>query len=264
MAMTRRATLAGISVGLLLLGCSVGTRAERDPEPRTAPESTASASADAAATAEAVGLLRAGTAFVNQTSFRSDVDIASQITSLSHTDNVNKRVNATITAPGGTIEIRMIDDDVYLKAGQLLRGVGDQWMVLDPARVPAGFALSFAPGRNDSGGSGRLIDAIVTARADGRQITGTIDATRIGVGNGISFRLDPGGVFPDSARRHAFRAMLDTEGRLVSFLMPEASGLPSASLRYSDFGSTVSVVRPAGAVVAPDALYPQLGMGGGG
>ncbi|MFI6784496.1 hypothetical protein [Micromonospora sp. NPDC050276] len=256
--MTRRATLAGISAGLLLLGCSVGARPES--EPRSEPESTvAVASADAAAT----GLLRAGTAFVNQTSFRSDADLASQITSLSHTDNVNKRLNATVSMPGGVLEIRMIDDDVYMKTGALLRGVGDGWMLLDPTRVPPNFALSFAPGRNDSGGSGRLIDAIVAARVDGPRITGTIDATRVVPGNGISFRPGPGGVFPDSARRHAFRATLDAEGRLVSFLMPEASGLPNASLRYSDFGATVTVVRPPGAVAAPDARYPQLGLGGG-
>ncbi|MET8358947.1 hypothetical protein [Micromonospora sp. NPDC005171] len=258
--MTRRAALAGISACLLLLGCSVGAPTENEPKPQSAPVSTASA--DATTTAEAVGLLRAGTAFVNQTSYRSDVDIASQITSLSHTDNANKRLNARVSAPAGVIEIRMIDDDVYLKTG-LFRGVGDVWMVLDPARVPSDFALSFAPGKNDSGGSGRLIDAIVTAQADGPEISGTIDATRIGAGNGISFRPGPGGVFPDSARRHAFRATLDTEGRLVSFLMPEASGLPNASLRYSDFGTTVTVARPSGAVAAPGALYPQLGMGGG-
>ncbi|MEW1584854.1 hypothetical protein AB0283_05335 [Micromonospora vinacea] len=259
--MTRRATLAGISAGLLLLGCSVGAPTEKQPAPRSAPVSAASA--DATTTAEAVGLLRAGTAFVNQTSYRSDVDIASQITSLSHTDNVHKRSTARVSAPAGVIDIRMIDDDVYMKTG-LFRGVGGGWMVLDPARVPSDFALSFAPGKNDFGGSGRLIDAIVTARSDGPEISGTIDATRVVAGNGISFRPGPGGVFPDGARRHAFRATLDTEGRLVSFLMPEASGLPNASLRYSDFGTTVTVVRPPGAVAAPDALYPQLGMGGGG
>ncbi|RAN92241.1 hypothetical protein GAR05_06232 [Micromonospora saelicesensis] len=260
MAMTRRATLAGISAGLLLLGCSVGAPTKSEPKPESAPVSAASA--DATMTAEAVGLLRGGTAFVNQTSYRSDVDIASQITSLSHTDNVHKRLTAKVTAPGGVIEIRMIDDEVYMKTS-LFRGVGDGWTLLDPARVPSDFALSFAPGKNDSGGSGRLIDAIVTARVDGPEISGTIDATRIAAGNGISFRPGPGGVFPDSARRHAFRASLDTEGRLVSFLMPEASGLPNASLRYSDFGTTVTVARPPGAIAAPDALYPQLGLGGG-
>lgn len=262
MAMTRRATLAGISAGLLLLGCSVGAPTENEPQPESAPVSAASA--DATTTAEAIGLLRGGTAFVNQTSYRSDVDIASQVTALSHSDNVHKRSIGTVSTPGGGIEIRMIDDEVYMKIGLPMRGVGDGWMVLDPARVPSDFALSFAPGRNDFGGSGRLIDAIVTARANGSQITGTIDATRIGAGNGISFRPAPGAVFPDSARRHAFRASLDTEGRLVSFLMPEASGLPNASLRYSDFGATVTVARPPGAVAAPDALYPQLGLGGGG
>lgn len=253
-------------MGLFLLGCSVGPQTDSEPTPRTTPRATAStaaANADAATTAEAVGLLRAGTAFVNQTSYRSDVDIASQITALSHTDNVGKRLDARMSAPGGVIEIRMIDDDLYLKSG-LFRGVGDGWMLLDQARVPSDFGVSFAPGRNDFGGSGRLIDAIVAARADGPEITGTIDATRIVPGNGISFRPGPDGVFPDGARRHGFRALLDSEGRLVSFLMPQASGLPNASLRYSDFGAAVTVVRPSGAVAAPGALYPQLGLGGGG
>ncbi|WP_410816774.1 hypothetical protein [Micromonospora sp. 050-3] len=259
--MTRRATLAGISAGLLLLGCTVGAPTESEPKRRSAPVS--GPSADATTTAEAIGLLRAGTAFVDQTSFRSDVDIASQVAALSHSDNVHKRSIGTISTPGGGIEIRMIDDEVYMKIGLPMRGVGDGWMVLDPARVPSDFALSFAPGRNDFGGSGRLIDAIVTARANGSQITGTIDATRIGAGNGISFQPPPGGALPDGARSHAFRATLDTEGRLVSFLIPEASGLPNASLRYSDFGMTVTVARPPGAVAAPDALYPQLGLGGG-
>ncbi|MFI6239552.1 hypothetical protein ACIBEF_06705 [Micromonospora sp. NPDC050795] len=258
--MTRRATLAGISAGLLLLGCSVGAPTESEPRPESAPVSTASA--DATATAEAIGLLRAGTAFVNQTSYRSDVDIASQITTLSRTDNVHKRSTAEVSAPGGDIEIRMIDDEVYMRT-DLLRGVGHGWMVLDPARMPSDFALSFAPGKNDSGGSGRLIDAIVTARADGPQITGTLDVARVAPGNGISFQPPPGGVFPDGARSHAFRATLDTEGRLVTFLIPEANGLPNASLRYSDFGTAVTVARPPGAAAAPDALYPQLGMGGG-
>ncbi|MET7949518.1 hypothetical protein [Micromonospora sp. NPDC005324] len=259
--MTRRATLAGISAGLLLLGCTVGAPAESESTPRTSPAS--GPSADATTTAEAIGLLRSGTAFVDQTSFRSDVDIASQVTALSHSDNVRKRSIGTVSTPGGGIEIRMIDDEVYMKIGLPMRGVGDGWMVLDPARVPSDFALSFAPGRNDFGGSGRLIDAIVTARANGSQITGTIDATRIGAGNGISFQPPPGGALPEGARSHAFRATLDTEGRLVSFLMPEASGLPNASLRYSDFGTTVTVARPPGAVAAPDALYPQLGLAGG-
>ncbi|MGS2619448.1 hypothetical protein ACVCAH_33795 [Micromonospora sp. LZ34] len=219
-------------------------------------------SADAATTAKAIDLLRAGTEFIDQTSFRVDVDIASQVTTLSHSDNVNKRTDATLSAFGRVTEIRMIDNEVYMKTELDLPGVGHEWMSLDPARVPSDFALSFAPGKNDPGGSARLINAIVTARADGSHITGTIDVTRIGTGNGISFRPGPGVTLPDSARSHAFRATLDAEGRLISFLIPAASGLPNASLRYSDFGAATDVTRPRGAVAAPDALYPQLGLSG--
>ncbi|SCE97218.1 hypothetical protein GA0074695_2573 [Micromonospora viridifaciens] len=218
-------------------------------------------SADAATTAKTIELLKAGTEFIDQTSFRVDVDIASQVTTLSHADNVNKRADATISAFGRVIEIRMIDNEVYMKTDLDLPGVGHEWMNLDPARVPSDFAVSFAPGKNDPGGSARLINAIVTARADGSQITGTVDLTRVGAGNGINFRPGPSG-FPDGARSNAFRATLDADGRLVSFMIPAANGMPNASLRYSDFGAGVDVVRPQGVVAAPDALYPQLGLNG--
>ncbi|WP_433319470.1 hypothetical protein [Micromonospora chersina] len=155
----------------------------------------------------------------------------------------------------------MIDNEVYLKTELDLPGAGHEWMGLDQSRVPSDFAMGFAPGRNDPGGSARLINAIVTARADGPRITGTIDLTRAGAGNGINFRPGPDG-FPDGAHSNAFSATLDADGRLVSFSIPAANGMPYATLRYSDFGTPVDVARPQGAVPAPDALYPQLGLSG--
>ncbi|MFU8875009.1 hypothetical protein [Micromonospora sp. SL4-19] len=254
--MTRRAAVAAISAGaLLLLGCSAGVWTGNEPAP------VPTISADATTTAKAIELLRSGTEFIDQTSFRADVDIASQVTTLSHYDNVNKRADGTVSVYGRVTETRMIDNEVYMKTELDLPGVGHEWMTLDPARVPSDFALSFAPGKNDPGGSARLINAIVTARADGSQITGTIDLTRIGTGNGISFRPGPDG-FPDSARSNAFQATLDADGRLVSFLIPAGGGGPNASLRYSDFEADIQVTRPQGAVAAPDALYPQLGLNG--
>ncbi|MET8907815.1 hypothetical protein [Micromonospora sp. NPDC004551] len=255
--MTRRAAVAALSAGtMLLLGCSAGARTGTGP---AAPASTVGA--EASTGAEAIELLRSGTTFIDRTSFRADVDIASQVTTLSHVDNVNKRAVSTISASGQVIEIRMTGNEVYLKSEFDLPGVGHEWMALDPARVPSDFALSFAPGKNDPGGSARLINAIVTARADGSQIVGTIDLTRLGAGNGINLRAGPDG-FPDGARSNPFQATIDAEGRLVSFLIPAANGMPNASLRYSDFGTDVDVTRPQKAVPAPDALYPQLGLHG--
>ncbi|MFG3577559.1 hypothetical protein [Micromonospora chersina] len=251
--MTRRAVVAALSaVTLLLLGCSAGARTGDGPAP---------ASTTAATTTNAIELLKSGTEFIDRTSFRSDVDIASQVTTLAHTDNVNKRADSTLSAFGRVTEIRMIDDQVFMKTELDLPGVGHEWMRLDSARVPSDFAVSFAPGSNDPGGSARLINAIVSARADGPHITGTIDLTRVGAGNGINLRPGPDG-FPDGARSNAFSATLDADGRLVSFSIPATNGMPNATLRYSDFGTPVDVARPQGAVPAPDALYPQLGLSG--
>ncbi|MEU5563332.1 hypothetical protein [Micromonospora musae] len=252
-----RGAIGGITVGvLLLLGCSIG--ASTGNEPPSVPR----ASADAGATLEAVDLLRSGTKFIDETSFRVDSDIGGIVTIRSYADNVKRRAATKMSASGRVIEIRMIENAIYMKTNVALPGVGKEWMSLDPARVPSDFALSFAPGKNDPGGSARLIDAIVTARIEGSQVAGALDVTRMRPGNGINFQPNPGETFPDTTASQPFRATLDAEGRLVSFVIPEANGLPSASLGYTDFGAAVEVGRPEDAVAAPAALYPQLGLGG--
>lgn len=263
--MTRGRTAAAlIAAALLATGCSAGPTSEGSPVSTPAVSDSGSALAAGNGTVTAAGaldLLRTGTAFIDHTSFRSDVGIAGgQITTEAHVDNANKRAEATVSASGTTIEIRMVDNDIYMKSNAKLPGVGDGWLILDPAKVPAGFVMSFAPGMNYPGDSARLINAIVSAQVSGLEVTGTIDLTKVGTGNGVSFRPPPGGSFPDSARTQQFQATLDSQGRLVSFVIPVSSAAPGATLRYSEFGVAVTVSPPQGAVPAPDALYPQLGL----
>jgi hypothetical protein len=240
---------------VLTIGCAIGRPGggERVAAPAV--------SVDSATTARTVDVLRAGTAFVDRTSFRADVDISGgQITTVSHVDNVRKRADATVTGSGVVVETRMIDDDVYLRTSADWPGVGHDWMLLDSDKVPAGFALSFAPGKNDPGGAARLFNAIVSAQVSGTDITGTIDLTRVGAGNGISFRPGPEGKFPASVRNTEFNAALDSQSRLIRFMIPRGSSSPSAALRYGEFGVAVAVPRPQGAAPAPAALYAQLGL----
>ncbi|GAA1794589.1 hypothetical protein GCM10009682_15410 [Luedemannella flava] len=257
--MRPRTTIIALILGaLLVIGCS-GNGNSGNRAASTTGAAHPSVSVDPTATADAIELLRKGTTFVDETSFRTDVDIAGQIATMGHVDNLRKRADATITNNGATAaEIRMVDDDIYLKLAA--PGFGDAWLILDPAKVPAGFALSFERGRNDPGGSARLINAIVSARASGKEISGTLDASKVGTGNGISFKPPANGTFPESTKNQPFRATLDDQGRLVSFVIPRANDFPSASLRYSEFGIAVRVVRPSGAATAPEALYAQLGM----
>ena len=250
--MRRRALIGGVVLcAVLLTGCSVSVHVGYRPA------ATPSVSIDAAATAEAIQLLKSGTTFVDQISFRVDADIADQITASTRTDNVHKRLDATVSADGKSTEIRMIGTAVYMKT-TMLAGVGNGWMSLDPTKVPTGFALSLAPGKNDPGGSARLINAIVSAQVVGTQITGTMDLTKVGTGNGISFRLPDD--IPASAYSTQFFAALDSQGRLVSFVIPGTAYSSAGSLRYSDFGAVVTVSAPQDAVPAPAALYPQLGL----
>ncbi|GAA1408017.1 hypothetical protein GCM10009662_42520 [Catellatospora coxensis] len=255
--------IAGALTGALLtMACSVRWNTGDEG---VAPSPAPVVSADAATTASVVDLLRKGTKFIDETSFRTDVDISGgQVTTRSHRDNPRKRGDALISFAGKDTEIRMVDEAVYMKSEQL-KGVGDGWLSLDPAKVPASFELTFAAGKNDPGGSARLLNAIVTAEIDktvtsGTEINGTMDLSKVGSGNGISFRLTRGQDFPEAMKHHPFSASLDAQGRLIRFMIPASGGAPSASLRYSDFGAPVAVSPPTGATRAPDALYAQLGL----
>jgi hypothetical protein len=250
--MRRRTVVAVMLAGVLLaIGCSVG---------RT-PVAAPAVGSDSIAGARAIEMLRAGTSFIDHTSFRLGVSIAGgQIATVAHWDNANKRADVTLTGNGAVTEIRMIDSEIFMKTTMKISGVGDGWMVLDPARIPPTFPLSFAPGMNDPGGTARLFNAIVSAQVSGTNVTGTIDVTKVGTGNGLTFQPGADGKFPDGAQNQAFHATLDVEGRLVAFVIPSANGLPDAFIQYTDFGAPVDVSPPQGAVPAPDALYPQIGL----
>jgi hypothetical protein len=159
---------------VLVIGCSVRVGGQSaEPAQKT---SGPVLSADPAETTAAVDKLRKSTAFVDQASFRSDIDIAGQIMTIAHVDNGKKRGDFTTTNNGATVsELRMIDDDVYMKLAANQPGVGDKWMIIDQAKVPAGFTLSFAQGKNDPGAAARLFDAIVAARVAGNEVAGTLD-----------------------------------------------------------------------------------------
>jgi hypothetical protein len=232
---------------ILTVGCSTGQSTDGRPPspPATSPTATP---------ATAVDRLEAGIAFIDQTSFRTDLAIGESMAATSHTDNTNKRAAATLSAPGGKVEIRAVGDDLYMMAGGVLPGMPKGWMVVDPAKVPAAFELSFAQGRVDPGGSARLVDAITSAQATGSEVSGTIDIGKIGVGNGLSF---PG--MRAGEVQGQFQATLDSRGRLTSFAI-HGEGVPSGSVRYSDFGVPVTVSPPQGAVPAPQSLYPLLGV----
>ena len=247
-----------LASALLATACTPTSRPTGSRPATSAAVDTTTTTADT--TAAAIDRLKAGTAFVDDVSFLADVVIAEgQVTTKTRTDNVNKRATSIIATTGLTVEIRMIDDDVYMLAANL-PGALKGWMTLDPAKIPPGFAVSFERGKNDPGGSARLINAITEAHSFGTEISGTIDIVTLGTGNGISFRPNPGAEFPDSVRSQKFKATLDGQGRLVTFAIPGSQGLPSATLRYSEFRVPVEVSAPRDAEPAPDALYPQMGL----
>lgn len=244
--------MAGIALATTVLAGACTTSRPTEDRP-------AATSAAADTTAAAVDRLKAGTAFFDQISFTSRMVMADgQLLSESRVDNVKKRAVTTMTTREHVIEIRMIGDKVYMLA-RTLPGASGGWMILDPAKVPAGFELSFERGKNDPGGTARLINAITSARVSGNEVTGTIDIIKVGTGNGISFRPNPGSELPKGGVPQEFRATLDSQGRLTDFLIPGSQVVPKGSLSYGDFGAAVAVSPPQRALPAPETLYPRLG-----
>jgi hypothetical protein len=86
---------------VLAIGCSIGRAGDGDRDPAPA------ANNDAAGAARAIDLLKAGTAFIDQTSFRADVDIAGgQLTIVARADNVKKRADSVVSTFGAETETR--------------------------------------------------------------------------------------------------------------------------------------------------------------
>jgi hypothetical protein len=225
--------------------------------------STATSAPPTSASGDPAQRLRASIAFPDEASFRCDVDVFGRVTARTLMDSPHRRSVSTlgpITSP--VVELRLVDDDVYLKAAREsgLPGAGDTWLQLDPTRVPASLDGGFEPGKNDPGGAARLIAAVNTVEATPEGFRGTINLNKIGTGNGLSFKPEQTVVFGETATKMPYEVTIDGAGRMTSFVITVAyqGQTMTASVRYSDFGQPVSVERPSGAVTAPDAIYAHL------
>jgi hypothetical protein len=160
------------------------------------------------------------------------------------------------------VDTVLVGADMWVKLGGV-PGVPDKWLHLDTSRLPESSGLGIRPGQLDPAGADKLIDAIATVEPVGPdQYRGTIDLTRASDSPAVDkATLDALG---DRAKAVPFEATLDAQGRLTNLKLDlgQIEGVPAkVDVRYSDFGTAVSVTRPPAAdvVEAPEAVYQLLG-----
>lgn len=264
---TRR--LAGTGIGLVatvtfgVAGCTQGGTPGAGPSPSASSSPDVSASAGIV-TNEAAAALAASTTDLGSTSFKITMTSGTALSMTGLMDPPNRVGSNTlqVRAGGGTVKVQtlLVGEDLYVKLG-----TGDaKWMHLDVARLPEGANVGIRPGQIDPANTERLLRATTDVRQiDARNFAGTLDLGRaVGV-TGISQVTING--YGEAARSVPFRASLDEQGRLSTMTvdLPPVAGQPAQPLeiRYSDFGTTVVVNKPAAGEVteAPESVYRTLG-----
>lgn len=253
----RSRTVAGVALVLVLSGCSGAPAPVATEDPARAAAMTALAHADDHLQTE---------------SFTVEVTSGDAMRTTSRMDVPNRRAESALRQATGeeqsmTVRTRLLGDEVFMQIdGVAIPGVDARWMRIDPARIPRGQEVGFAPGRNDAGGADRVLAAITDASRlpDGRY-RGTLDLAQVGTGTGLSFSTSDISGLGDAARAVPFLATLDERGRLTHLQIDlpaiTAGKAPMVETRYSAFGEPFEVTAPpAGQVVTPpDSVYQYFG-----
>jgi hypothetical protein len=188
-------------------------------------------------------------------------------------DGKTGSVNMTVSdqASGVTIKVDalLVGADMYLKMdfGSLGAGIpglgelGDKWMRVDAAKVPAG-GIGLKPGA-DTVAPDSIVKGVASAeRVSDTEITGTIDLAKSAPPGVAAADLEQ---LPAANRIVPFTATLDGQGRLAKVVikMPAVAQFPASDLTttFADYGTTVDIAKPPAAdvVPAPDMIYQFLG-----
>lgn len=269
---TRR--LAGAGLGLLataafgVAGCTEGGTGA---SPGVSASPSVSGSPDVSVSGgttgnDAAAALAASTTDLGSTSFKITMSAGTALSMTGTVDPPNGVGSTTLQVGTGSGTVRvqtlLVGQDLYLKLGEA--SADAKWMHVDVSRLPEGANIGIRPGQVDPANAERLLKATTEVRqVDARNFAGTLDLTRVVGVTGISKITIDG--YGEAARTVPFRASLDEQGRLSTMTvdLPAVAGQQAQPLevRYSDFGSTVTVTRPTAAEVteAPESVYTTLG-----
>lgn len=252
------------TVALAVAGCDNGT---------ATPGASASAadvpSADTSSTAAdpaAVSALAAAAAKLGTTSFKVTVTSGSGFKLTGAVDAPHGTGTAQVTASGPNAALNlktlMIDSDLYVQVSGITKS--GTWTHLDASRLPAAANIGLRPGQIDPVNTAHLLSSTTDVHATGgNSYAGTLDLTKAAGLAGIDQVTIDG--YGTAAQRVPFTAGLDDQGRLsvLTIDLPAAAGQQPQPIEalYTDYGTTVTVQRPAASAVteAPDSLYKALG-----
>jgi hypothetical protein len=262
--MTRRLALTGLAALASFAFASACTQGTPGATATTSPAKTAADTLTEAAST------------TSGQSFKYTVDYGTNVKGDGVVDGTaqNSQANMTMTVAdvGVTLKITslIVAGDIYVKLdlGPLaaalpgLAELGNKWMHIDKTKIGnSGLVSQFTPSQ-DSVGANPFVKGVVTAeKVSDTEIKGTIDLTKSAP---TVLQKEQVTAFGEEGRKVPFTATLDAQGRITKLVlnMPKAGAVPAADLTttYSDFGTTVTVAKPAAAEVveAPDLIYTFL------
>jgi hypothetical protein len=265
---TRRLAAAGLGMlataAFALAGCNAdGSTPSAGASSPAAP--SASASSGAADPAAAMALGQAAAALGN-TSFKATLagGPGVKITAMVDPTAGTSTSDAQLTGPNASLTVKalLIGQDVYVQIPGITKA--GTWTHLDVSRLPDGTSFGLRPGQVDPANTAQALSTATDVHETGsRSYAGTLDLTKvIGIAGVDKVTVDGMGA---AATHVPFTIGLDEQGRPaeMTITLPPVNGKqnPPIDILYTDYGTPVSVQRPAASEIteAPDNVYTTLG-----
>ncbi len=179
--------------------------------------------------------------------------------------------SATITAQGTVQGISIkeevigIGSDYYVtvdlgpKYNKTLGVTAGQWMHIDPAKLGSSANLPFDLSSTDVLDlKGLLAGVGQVQRIDATQYSGVIDLTAT---TGVSaYSAEDLAKLGAKAKSVPFTATVDSQGRLIKFTIDTSAVNKdlTSTFTFSDFGTALSIAKPASFIEAPTAVYDMF------
>lgn len=251
---TRRLAATGVALVALGLGASGCGTQTGTGTPSASGSASASAAPASSGTSEALNELTAAAFKLNEQSVRVAIE-SPALKGGGLMDPKAEKADMTISlGTVGDLRLLMESNDAWLKVtGQ--PNAPKKWLHLDATKLSNG-QLDLMP-EGDPGGANKMLKNVVDVQRTGdRAWSGTLDLTRSGDAAAAALG--------EKAKAIPFTATADAQGRLTELAI-DMSGIQAAlgtmKTTYSDFGTPVTVQKPAAAETqeAPPELLKALG-----
>jgi hypothetical protein len=265
---TRRLAVAGLVV---LASAALGTAGCTSTTSSSTAGSSSAAASPSPSPASAMDTVLAAVKKLGDTSYKYTLNTGG-LTGQGAVDPATKKVSLNLTGKLSGVNVTwnmiLVTPDYWMKldfGGQnvSLGLPSGKWMHIDQTKIKNSSSFGIDPSKTDPTRSKGLFDGMTDAkRVDATHYTVTLDLTKTTDSAIDQATLTKMG---DKAKSVPASVVLDDQGRLASVTLDLNSVDPDASITttYSDYGSLVSIDKPAPAdtIEAPAAVY-QIFNGG--